>query len=87
MQSARSALAPDSLAMLKTIAEQGSFAAAARALNLVPSALTYRVRQMEEALDVLLFDRRSRQAVLTPAGTELLHEHNLDYHLHNHQAD
>ncbi len=74
MQSARSALAPDSLAMLKTIAEQGSFAAAARALNLVPSALTYRVRQMEEALDVLLFDRRSRQAVLTTAGAELLHE-------------
>jgi len=32
------------------------------------------VRQLEEALDVLLFDRSSRQAQLTAAGTELLHE-------------
>src|SRR5213079_2162127 len=37
-------------------------------------ALTYNVRQLEEALDVLLFDRRSRQAQLTAAGEELLHE-------------
>jgi DNA-binding transcriptional LysR family regulator len=40
----------------------------------VPSALTYSVRQLEEALDVLLFDRRSRQAKLTAAGEELLRE-------------
>jgi len=32
------------------------------------------VRQLEEALDVLLFDRSSRQAQLTAAGSELLHE-------------
>jgi DNA-binding transcriptional LysR family regulator len=32
------------------------------------------VRQLEDALDVLLFDRSSRQAQLTAAGTELLHE-------------
>jgi DNA-binding transcriptional LysR family regulator len=32
------------------------------------------VRQMEEALDVLLFDRSSRQARLTEAGAELLRE-------------
>ena len=76
MQSARSVLTPESLAMLHAIAELGSFAAAARALNVVPSALTYRVRQIEDALDVLLFDRRSRQAVLTPAGNELVHEGN-----------
>lgn len=41
---------------------------------MVPSALTYRVRQMEDALDVLLFDRSSRQARLTEAGAELLRE-------------
>ena len=41
MQTARDALTPDALAMLQTIADTGSFAAAARALNLVPSALTY----------------------------------------------
>jgi DNA-binding transcriptional LysR family regulator len=60
--------------MLQTIAASGSFAAAARNLGLVPSALTYRVRQVEDALDVLLFDRSSRQARLTEAGTELMRE-------------
>jgi DNA-binding transcriptional LysR family regulator len=60
--------------MLHAIEKAGSFAAAARALGLVPSALTYRVRQIEDALDVLLFDRRSRQAKLTAAGHELLRE-------------
>jgi DNA-binding transcriptional LysR family regulator len=74
MADPRSVLTPDALAMLQSIAESGSFAAAARALDLVPSALTYRVRQIEDALDVLLFDRRSRQARLTPAGAELLRE-------------
>ena len=48
--------------MMDAIARSGSFAAAARELGKVPSALTYSVRQLEDALDVLLFDRRSRQA-------------------------
>jgi DNA-binding transcriptional LysR family regulator len=60
--------------MLQSIASSGSFAAAAREIGLVPSALTYRVRQIEDALDVLLFDRSSRQARLTEAGSELLRE-------------
>src|SRR5665647_1125371 len=51
-------------------------AAAARELGVVPSALTYRIRQVEDALDVLLFDRSSRQAKLTEAGKELLREGN-----------
>jgi DNA-binding transcriptional LysR family regulator len=70
----RHALTPEALAMMDTIARTGSFAAAARELGKVPSALTYSVRQLEDALDVLLFDRSSRQAQLTAAGTELLHE-------------
>jgi DNA-binding transcriptional LysR family regulator len=74
MPNPRDVLTPDALAMVQTIAQTGSFAAAARASNMVPSALTYRVRQMEEALDVLLFDRSSRQARLTAAGAELLRE-------------
>ena len=68
------ALTPEALAMMDTIARTGSFAAAARELGKVPSALTYSVRQLEDALDVLLFDRRSRQAKFTAAGTELLNE-------------
>jgi molybdate transport repressor ModE-like protein len=71
---ARSALNADSIAMISTIATEGSLAAAARKLGLVPSALTYRVRQMEDALDVLLLDRSSRTAKLTAAGAELLRE-------------
>ncbi|MCM2341655.1 LysR family transcriptional regulator, partial [Rhodoferax sp.] len=74
MQTARNVLTPDALAMLQTIAATGSFAAAARELGMVPSALTYRVRQLEDALDVLLFDRSSRRALPTVAGQELLHE-------------
>jgi DNA-binding transcriptional LysR family regulator len=70
----RNALTPEALAMMDTIARTGSFAAAARELGKVPSALTYSVRQLEDALDVLLFDRRSRQAQLTAAGQELLDE-------------
>jgi len=74
MQNARDVLTPDALAMLQAIDAAGSFAAAARAMGMVPSALTYRVRQIEDALDVLLYDRSSRQAVLTEAGAELLRE-------------
>jgi len=74
MNIARDVLTPESLNMLQTIARLGSFAAAARDMGLVPSALSYRVRQMEDTLDVLLFDRSSRQARLTAAGEELLSE-------------
>ncbi|AWB33481.1 LysR family transcriptional regulator [Orrella marina] len=70
----RDVLTPEALTMLQHIADCGSFAAASRLVGMVPSALTYRVRQIEDALDVLLFDRSSRQARLTPAGEELIRE-------------
>ena len=74
MPDRRHVLTPDALMMMDAIARTGSFAAAARELGKVPSALTYNVRQLEEALDVLLFDRSSRQAQPTAAGLELLRE-------------
>ena len=74
MTASRNVLTPDALTMMDVIARTGSFAAAARELGKVPSSLTYSVRQLEDALDVLLFDRRSRQARLTAAGEELLDE-------------
>ncbi|MBL0919963.1 MAG: LysR family transcriptional regulator [Hydrogenophaga sp.] len=70
--STRSALSADNLALIEAVARLGSMAAAARELGMVPSALTYRIRQIEDALDVLLFDRSARRAALTPAGSELL---------------
>jgi DNA-binding transcriptional LysR family regulator len=72
MASPRDVLTPEALGLVQAVADQGSFAAAARDLGLVPSAVTYRIRQIEDALDVLLFDRSSRQARLTAAGNELL---------------
>ena len=71
MQTPRDVLTPEALSMLQSISVAGSFAAAARNMGMVPSALTYRVRQIEDALDVLLFDRSSRQARVTEAGSEL----------------
>jgi DNA-binding transcriptional LysR family regulator len=67
-------LTPEALRLLRKIAECGSFAGAARASGLVPSTLTYRVGQIEQALDVLLFDRRSHLARPTEACRELLRE-------------
>jgi DNA-binding transcriptional LysR family regulator len=72
----RDALTPEVLSLIGSVHRAGSMAAAARELGLVPSALTYRIRQVEDALDVLLFDRSSRQARLTEAGRELLREGN-----------
>jgi DNA-binding transcriptional LysR family regulator len=74
MSERRNVLTPEALTMMDVIARTGSFAAAARELGKVPSALTYNVRQLEDTLDVLLFDRSSRQARLTTAGEELLRE-------------
>ncbi|QCB44991.1 LysR family transcriptional regulator [Hydrogenophaga sp. PAMC20947] len=68
----RAALSPENLGLIEAIHRLGSMAAAAREYGMVPSALTYRVRQVEDALDVLLFDRSARRAQLTPAGAELL---------------
>lgn len=72
----RHVLTPDALAMLQCIIECGSFAAAARSMGMVPSALTYRVRQIEDSLDVLLFDRSSRQArATTPLDDDAIARH------------
>lgn len=64
----------ESLALLELIEARGSFAAAALALNKAPSAITYQLRQLEESLDVLVYDRSGHKAKLTPAGQTLLNE-------------
>jgi DNA-binding transcriptional LysR family regulator len=72
MKNVRDLITPEALALIRSVATQGSMAAAAREMGLVASAVTYRVRQIEDALDVLLFDRSAKQARITPAGEELL---------------
>jgi len=68
------AITPELLYMVDAIARHGSFAKAARELGKVPSAVTYAVRKLEDALDVLLFDRSGHRARLTPAGETLLRD-------------
>src|SRR3954463_6321955 len=67
-------LSLDALQVMDAIDRKGSFAAAADELHRVPSAITYSVKQLEEGLGILLFDRGGHRAVLTEAGKELLTE-------------
>ena len=55
-------LSLDALTALDAIARQGSFAAAAKELHRVPSALSYTIQKMEDDLGVRLFDRTARKA-------------------------
>ena len=64
----------EALLVLDAIEHRGSYAAAAEQLNKVPSALSYIVQKLEEQLNVTLFQRQGRRAVLTPAGKHLLTE-------------
>ena len=57
-----------SLSVFRAIAEHGGFAAAARALDLSPSAVSKNVRELEAALGVPLVIRNSRSVSLTEAG-------------------
>jgi DNA-binding transcriptional LysR family regulator len=54
------------------VAECGSFHRAAVHLNLSQTALSHRMRKLEDDLGVELFTRTTRQVALTPAGLELL---------------
>jgi len=64
----------EALLVLDAIEYRGSYAAAAEQLNKVPSALSYIVQKLEEQLNVTIFMRQGRRAVLTPAGKHLLIE-------------
>lgn len=54
------------------IAERGSFQLAAAHLNLSQTALSHRIRKLEDDLGVKLLTRSSREISLTPAGLNLL---------------
>ena len=62
-----------SLRSVIAAAEHGSFRQAATALNIKQSALSRRIRQLEEQLDVSLFERSSGGVRLTPAGASMTH--------------
>jgi LysR family transcriptional regulator (chromosome initiation inhibitor) len=62
---------PGQLETLMTIAEEGSFEAAARRLHLTPSAVSQRIRALERAAGKVLV-RRASPAAVTEAGEPLL---------------
>ncbi len=57
---------------LRAIAEAGSLVQAATALNMTPAALTARVRSLEDAVELRLFDRTATGMRLTKAGEAAL---------------
>ena len=64
----------DSIRVLQTIVEQGSFAAAAKKLHRAQSAISYQIKKLEEALNLDIFDRSEYRAVLTDEGQMILDE-------------
>lgn len=54
------------------IAERGNFNRAAAHLNLSQTALSHRMKKLEEDLGLKLLIRNTRQVILTPAGLDLL---------------
>lgn len=53
------------------IAETGSFTSAANLLGYAQSTVTMQIKQLEEELDTVLFDRLGKTVVLTAAGERL----------------
>lgn len=63
----------DQLQVFLTVADAGSFSAAARTMNRAQSVISYTIGNLEEQLQITLFDRSgSRQPVLTDAGKAIL---------------
>ena len=65
-------LSLEAISTIETIERKGSFAAAAKELGRVPSALTYTVQKIESDLDIKIFDRNHKTPILTPAGKALV---------------
>jgi DNA-binding transcriptional LysR family regulator len=55
-----------------SIAERGSFQRAASHLNLSQTAISHRIRKLEDELGLKLFARTTREVTLTRAGIEFL---------------
>lgn len=66
-------LSPHALASLLAIAEHGSLSAAARARSLTQPSISRQIQDLERQLAVVLVERTSQGAHLTPAG-EILAE-------------
>lgn len=61
-------MTPKTLQYLLAVAEHGNFTRAAEALGMSQPGLSQQIRQIEEALGTVLFDRSARNVHLTDAG-------------------
>src|SRR3989442_658396 len=59
------------LEMLRCAADGGSFAAAAKSLEVSPSAVSKGIAELEQSLGVILFNRTKRQVQLTEDGRQV----------------
>lgn len=64
----------DSVKVLDTIVQKGSFSGAAKTLHRAQSAVSYQIRKLESNLDIAIFDRSQYRAELTEAGKVILAE-------------
>jgi DNA-binding transcriptional LysR family regulator len=62
----------DQLRVFETVADAGSFSAAARRLRRAQSAVSYAIGNLEAQLGIALFERGRRRPVLTEAGRAVL---------------
>ncbi len=60
------------LEYLVAVAEERSFQRAARRCHVTQPALSTQIRQLEDLLEVILFERDRRRVLVTPAGEALL---------------
>ena len=65
-------LDPESLRTFVTVAQLRSFSAAAEMLHKTTSAVSYRIRTLEDSLGAPLFQRTTRSVALTASGEVLL---------------
>jgi len=61
----------NSLRVFEAAARLNSFKLAAEELNVTPTAVSHQVRNLEEKLGTLLFERKTRAIALTPEGLQL----------------
>lgn len=62
----------DQFLVFATVADEGSFSAAARKLGRAQSSVTYAVQKLEDQTEGLLFDRSNYRPTLTESGRALL---------------
>lgn len=61
-----------SLRVFEAAGRSGSFIQASQELGLSPSAVSHSIRKLEEAIDIVLFERTTREVNLTAKGRLLL---------------